>query len=146
MSGHPEEQVSTADLAKQLSEINTRLDLQQKARHEANSALQKTILKFGQEAVISSDQINNLELMVKRAVDSLAPFGEIKEDAKEIKRVLFGDDKKREKGLVQRFDEVDNVVKKALIEQRAFFIIIGAIAAIITFAKGSGILKWLAGP
>lgn len=145
MDQHPEP-LSTAELSIQLREINARLEMQSRERHKANSALQTTLIKFGNEAMASSSQVEALQQAVAKAVDSLAPFSEIKDDAKEIKRVLFGDEKKHEKGLVQRFDEVDTVVKKALIEQRAFFTIIGAISIIITFAKGSGILKWLSGP
>lgn len=132
------ESVSTAELARQLSAINARLDKRSKEQHEANGELQKTLLKFGNETITSSDQIAALR-------HSIAPFAELKDDAKQIKRVLFGDEKMKEKGLVQRFDEVDTVVKKALIEQRAFFAIVGVIAAVVVFAKGSGILKWLTG-
>jgi negative regulator of replication initiation len=138
--------ITTTELLRQLHEINVRLDLQQETRHKANSDLQKTIVKFGHEAIVAGDRIENLQSVVKSAVESLAPFAEIKDDAKQIKRVLFGDEKMREKGLVQRFDEVDTVVKKSLIEQRVFFTILGAIVTIVGFIKGSGVIKWLIGP
>jgi hypothetical protein len=138
--------VSTADLLSQLRAMNQRLDLQQETRHKANSELQHTLIKFGNEALATGDRIEHLQSAVHKAVESLAPFAEIKDDAKQIKRVLFGDEKMREKGLVQRFDEVDTVVKKSLIEQRVFFTILGAIVTIVGFVKGSGLIKWLIGP
>lgn len=135
--------LKTQDLLKELQKVNERLDTQQKVRHEANSALQATMGKFGLESMKAMERVDSLENAVKDVASdvkelrhSMSPFAEL---AKDLKFRLLGDPVMQTRGLVQehealkatiesRLSAIEDKGDKTFKEQRQYFW-----SAVITF-------------
>lgn len=150
MSENPPAPITTPVLTNLLREINARLDLQQKTRHEANTELQRTILKFGHEAIVSHDRIEDLERIVKKVADSMAPFAEVARDFRTVKDRLVGDPSMKTDGLFTEHNEfkkeLQNIKQLAgdtKKEQRIAVVVLVAVAGIIGWFQTTGALNIL---
>lgn len=159
MSEH--EKVSTPDVIKNLVEFSTKVEgefkRQADARHDANSKYQHAVMQVGRLQEVHTDRIDQLERSVlaiandvKDIRNSMSPFGDLKQDFKDFKRRIMGDDALKTEGLIsehnaheKRLTSIENIANDTRREQRIAIVVIGALASVVLFAKASGLLTWL---
>lgn len=154
--GHPDSQngLKTQGLLEELKKVNERLDQQQRERHQANSALQVTIGKFGTEALKGADRIDHLERGmsevssdIKKLRESMSPFADL---ASDLKYRLVGDPDMKTDGLIAEHNtmkddmaEIKKDVRDTKREQRIAITVLAAAATVIYFLQKSGAIDWL---
>lgn len=152
--------LSSEELAQEVRHLRKRWEDQAEARHKANEEMNSIILQFNNAIEKFDSRIDNSEAAIRGLANSVQPLLSLAADIKAIHLRLIGDPALQSIGLIQQHTAVatelislrtlaeknETSIKWMKRERAIVVATLGTLGAVVTFIKGTAIIKWLSTP
>jgi len=152
--------LTSEELTTEVRRLREKLEHQAEARHAANEELNAIVMQFSNDIERLTSKTETSEAAIRGLSAHIQPLLALAGDIKAIHLRLIGDPNLQSIGLIQQHlatateltslrtlaEKNENAIRWMKRERLIVVSTLGSLGAIVTFVKGTAIVKWLSTP